>query len=67
VTIKNGTLVELEPVDVDGEYVMPALKPGDYIERIFRDRTASPEEGARRLGSWRFASSTEPATTSAAT
>ncbi|MBK7874741.1 MAG: hypothetical protein IPJ77_03155 [Planctomycetes bacterium] len=52
--------VELEPVEVDGEYVMPALKPGDFIERVYRVHEGAPEEGLSGLGSWRFASTDEP-------
>lgn len=60
VTIKASDRRELEPVEVDGEYVMPALKPGDWVERVFTNDIAAPERGLKGLGSWRFASSVEP-------
>ena len=56
----GGQDTELEPVEVDGEYVMPALKPGDFLERVYRDHEGAPEEGLQGLGSWRFASTDEP-------
>ncbi|MBL8858774.1 MAG: hypothetical protein JNL28_09730 [Planctomycetes bacterium] len=60
VTIKGDDGSELEPVDVEGEYVMPGLKPGDFIERAYRNTTSAGEEGLRVLHSWTFESLAEP-------
>ena len=46
VTIKSGTVVELEPVDVDGEYVIPALKPWAACDKL--RATLSRYRDARR-------------------
>jgi len=60
VTIKAGTGEELEPLEVDGSYVMPKLKPGDTIERVWRSWAVAPEDGIARLNRWSFASYDEP-------
>lgn len=58
-TVKpDGT--RYEPVRVNGEYVMPLLEPGDFIETIVRDRAPPPSDGDLRLGRWYFASIQEP-------
>lgn len=60
VTLHGPERERLEPVEVDGEYVMPGLKPGDYIERVWRNSSGAPEDGLVRLPNWRFASPSEP-------
>lgn len=58
-TIKsNGA--EFEPVLVDGEYVMPALEPGDTVETVWRRSGEADREGRLELDSWSFASIDEP-------
>ncbi len=59
-TIKAATGVEYEPVLVDGEYVMPALEPGDAVEVISRVFGSAPDDGVVRLPSWYFASIDKP-------
>lgn len=51
---------EFEPVLVDGEYVMPALEPGDTVETIWRRSGGPDREGRLVLDSWSFASIDEP-------
>ncbi len=58
-TVK-GDGTRYEPVRVSGEYVMPLLEPGDFIETIERDRRAAARDGLVRLGRWYFASSEQP-------
>ena len=58
-TIKaDGTVYE--PLRLSGEYVMPNLEPGDFIETITRTRQSAPRDGVSRLGSWFFTSVSEP-------
>jgi len=59
VTIKaDGTVYQ--PVRLNGEYVMPNLEPGDFIETITHARRGAPSDGVVRLGSWFFTSVSEP-------
>ncbi len=51
---------EYEPVLVDGEYVMPALEPGDTVESLWLDTGGVDREGRLVLGTWSFASIDEP-------
>jgi tetratricopeptide (TPR) repeat protein len=58
-TIKaDGTVYE--PVRVSGEYVMPNLEPGDFIETITHTRSGAPGDGVIRLGVWFFTSVSQP-------
>jgi len=58
-TIKaDGTV--FEPLRLSGEYVMPNLEPGDFIETITRTRQSAPRDEVSRLGSWFFTSISEP-------
>jgi tetratricopeptide (TPR) repeat protein len=57
-TIKpDGT--EYEPVGT-GNYVMPNLKPGDFVVEVTRSSEQPPSDGVLRLGNWFFASVGEP-------
>ncbi|HZM00455.1 MAG TPA: hypothetical protein VFD43_09410, partial [Planctomycetota bacterium] len=57
-TIKpDGT--EYEPVRT-GSYVMPNLKPGDFVVHETRETERPPEDGVLRPGAWYFASLDEP-------
>lgn len=60
VTLHGPEREKLEPVELDGEYVMPGLKPGDFIERVWRSSAPAPSDGIVRLPNWRFASPSEP-------
>lgn len=63
VTLKpgaNGDETEYEPVKVDGEYVMPSLEPGDFVEVISRNRFDSPGNGVIRISPWTLSSSGQP-------
>ena len=57
-TIKpDGT--EYEPVGT-GNFVMPDLKPGDFVVQVTRSTERPPEDGVLREGVWFFASTDEP-------
>lgn len=49
-----------EPALVGGEYVMPNLRPGDFIETITITRTDPPADGVLRPGAWFFRSTSQP-------
>ncbi|MCK6448150.1 MAG: hypothetical protein L6Q99_17320 [Planctomycetes bacterium] len=51
---------EFEPIEADGEYVMPQLEPGDFVETIVIDRFSAPRDGIVRFPRWQFASVDEP-------
>ncbi|MCC7011303.1 MAG: hypothetical protein IT454_01975 [Planctomycetes bacterium] len=51
---------EYEPVLVDGEYVMPALQPGDSVEAIAIAFDGAPFDGRARVPKWFFASVEKP-------
>lgn len=55
-TIKAADGARHEPVLVNGEYVMPSLEPGDFIETTYRTVQAARGDGKLRLGGWFFAS-----------
>jgi tetratricopeptide (TPR) repeat protein len=59
-TLKGATGELFEPALVNGEYVMPVLEPGDTVEVVWRDTGSYDREGRIVLGSWTFASQTEP-------
>ncbi len=59
-TIKANTGQELEPSNIDGEFIMPSLQPGDSIECIQRKFTAPPADGVVQLPVWNFASVSIP-------
>lgn len=57
-TVKpDGT--EYEPVGT-GNFVMPNLKPGDFVVQETRSVERAPADGVLRVGSWFFASGDEP-------
>ncbi len=58
-TIKGDGSGVYEPVRT-GNYVMPLLQPGDFVETITRRFSPAPRDGVVRLGRWNFASSNEP-------
>ncbi|MCC6408769.1 MAG: hypothetical protein IT453_16525 [Planctomycetes bacterium] len=51
---------EIEPIESDGEYVMPALEPGDFVETVTVDWSPPPGDGVVRFPRWHFASVDEP-------
>ncbi|MBI5433736.1 MAG: hypothetical protein HZA52_12970 [Planctomycetes bacterium] len=51
---------EIEPIESEGEYVMPALEPGDFIETVTVDWSPPPGDGVVRFPRWHFASVDEP-------
>jgi tetratricopeptide (TPR) repeat protein len=53
----DGT--EFEPVR-SGGYVMPNLKPGDFVVHVRRSTSGPPADGVVRCGSWTFASTEQP-------
>jgi len=55
-TIKRGSGERHEPVWVGGEYVMPSLEPGDFVEATYRTVRTRPLDDRARLGGWFFAS-----------
>lgn len=55
-TIKAGTLERREPILVNGQYVLPSLEPGDFVEETFRSREGRRVDGLVRPGGWFFAS-----------
>jgi len=58
-TIKaDGTV--FEPVEVNGQYVMPSLKPGDFVLTESRDMNGPPGNRVVRTGEWTFASNDHP-------
>jgi hypothetical protein len=59
-TLKAADGVEYEPVLVDGEYVMPALEPGDTVELVWKYTGGPDREGRLVLPQWSFASVDEP-------
>jgi tetratricopeptide (TPR) repeat protein len=59
-TLKGASGDVFEPALVNGEYVMPVLEPGDTVEALWRNTGAHDREGRIVLGSWMFASQSEP-------
>jgi len=58
-TIKaDGTV--FEPVAVNGQYVMPQLKPGDFVVTESRSMRSPPANRIVRTGDWTFASNDHP-------
>ncbi len=58
-TIKaDGTV--FEPVQVNGQYVMPSLKPGDFVATESRSMSGPPGNRIVRPGEWTFASNDQP-------
>ncbi len=60
VTIKARDQSELEPVRVSGEYVMPALEPGDYVETVSRVLFDRPRDGVLRINALSLATTEQP-------
>ncbi|MBI4879892.1 MAG: hypothetical protein HY812_09580 [Planctomycetes bacterium] len=60
VTIKARDNSEYEPVRVDGEYVMPALEPGDYVETVSRVLFDRPRDGVLRINALSLATTEQP-------
>jgi len=59
-TIKASDGKEYEPTEVDGEFVMPSLQPGDSVEVITKNFRDAPEDGRVRLPGWSFAAVDQP-------
>lgn len=55
-TIKADTLERHEPILVNGQYVLPSLEPGDFVEETYRNREGRRVDGLVRPGGWFFAS-----------
>lgn len=51
---------EIEPIESNGEYVMPSLEPGDFIETVTLESGAPSADGGVHLPRWSFASVDEP-------
>jgi len=51
---------KVEPVEVDGEYVMPSLEPGDFVEYVYREVSAPPVGDIYSSSGWFFASQDQP-------
>lgn len=49
-----------EPVRVGGQYVLPDLEPGDFVETVVLREARAPRDGVVRLGRWSFQSLQEP-------
>jgi tetratricopeptide (TPR) repeat protein len=59
-TVKQKDGKSYEPVLVDGEYVMPALEPGDAVESSSRGFSGVPSDGLGSTTQWYFASTDAP-------
>lgn len=59
-TVKHVDGKSYEPVLVDGEYIMPALEPGDAVESSSRGFSGVPDDGFGATPQWYFASTDAP-------
>ncbi|MFT5154971.1 MAG: hypothetical protein ACI841_004979, partial [Planctomycetota bacterium] len=58
--LKDGGRVRIEPIEVANEYVLPNLKPGDFVELIYREQHGPQRSGVHDPTSWFFASAEQP-------
>ena len=58
--LKDRGRERIEPIEVAGEYVLPSLRPGDFVELIWRETLPAPADGVQAPTSWYFASVDQP-------